>query len=240
MSGIDLFNFGALGVRVLDRNGEPWFVLADVCRVLEIKNSREVAGRLESYEKATIDTLDIAEGINGGSFDDFKTVDGSGPVTFAPQVQRITLVNESGIYSLIFRSRKPGARALKKWVTTVVLPGIRRRGWDGLDPAALDYGEPKKTLRERFTEECARLGYDTPQGFAKATGVNPQRMRLIMQLETLPRSPDMFHLLIGCGFDVSYLIWAERAAYFRAPAMMKAWAALPAERRAKILGKTED
>lgn len=90
--------------RIIDRNGEPWFVLADVCAELEIANSRDAASRLDDDEKdvVTADTL-------GGA-------------------QKMTIINESGLYSLILTSRKPEAKRFKKWVTSDVLPSIRRTG----------------------------------------------------------------------------------------------------------------
>jgi prophage antirepressor-like protein len=117
------FKFDGTVVRVIDRDGEPWFVLADVCRVLEIENSRNAAARLDDDEKGvcSVDTL-------GGS-------------------QNATIISESGLYSLILTSRKEGARRFKKWVTAEVLPSIRKTGGYGHtqpdyalilnDPAAL-------------------------------------------------------------------------------------------------------
>lgn len=93
--------------RIVDRNGEPWFVLADVCRVLEIGNPSQAASRLDEDEKATL--------IN----DEGRPGDGA---------QSFTIINESGLYSLILTSRKPSAKRFKKWVTSEVLPSIRKTG----------------------------------------------------------------------------------------------------------------
>lgn len=91
-------------VRTLEINGEPWFVLADVCNALGISNSRNIAARLEEDEKGVtlMDTL-------GGA-------------------QNITVINESGLYSVILRSDKPQAKPFRKWVTSEVLPSIRKTG----------------------------------------------------------------------------------------------------------------
>ncbi len=101
-----IFNFEFTGraVRVVERDGEPWFVAADVCAVLDIANARDAVARLDDDEKgvATTDTL-------GGA-------------------QSVTVINESGVYSLVFTSRKPEAKAFKKWVTSEVLPSIRKNG----------------------------------------------------------------------------------------------------------------
>lgn len=113
--------------RVIDRNGEPWFVLTDVCRELEIGNPSDAARRLDDDER---DALDIADPIG--------------------RRQRTNIINESGLYSLILTSRKEAARRFKKWVTAEVLPAIRKTGgyhgripafirrynenWDRIDP----------------------------------------------------------------------------------------------------------
>ncbi len=91
-------------IRVLERGDEPWFVAADVCGVLEIANSRDAIARLDEDEKdvATIDTP-------------------GGP-------QRMTVVNESGLYAVILTSRKPEAKAFKRWITHEVIPAIRKQG----------------------------------------------------------------------------------------------------------------
>ncbi|SEG13116.1 BRO-N domain-containing protein [Marinobacterium lutimaris] len=98
------FRFEGLNVRTLMIDGEPWFVAADVCEVLALRNSRDALGRLDEDEKgvATTDTL-------GGR-------------------QNLSTINESGLYSLILTSRKPEAKRFKRWVTSEVLPEIRKTG----------------------------------------------------------------------------------------------------------------
>ena len=91
--------------RILDRDGEPWFVLADVCRSLLIANPRDAATRLDDDER---DAVGIADAIG--------------------RQQSQTVINESGLYKLIFTSRTEKARAFKKWVTSVVLPKIHKTG----------------------------------------------------------------------------------------------------------------
>lgn len=99
-----LFNFDAQGIRVLGSSVTPWFVAKDVCDALGIGNSRQALTALEDDEKGVsiTDTL-------------------GGP-------QELATVNESGLYALIFRSRKPQARLFRRWVTGSVLPAIRRTG----------------------------------------------------------------------------------------------------------------
>lgn len=105
MSTVIPFDFENHAVRVLTRDGEPWFVLADVCGVLEHSNPASVARRLDEDEKIT---LNISEGNRGN------------PNT--------TIINESGLYTLILTSRKAAAKRFRKWVTAEVMPSIRRTG----------------------------------------------------------------------------------------------------------------
>lgn len=108
MADIIPFAFDDALVRVVKRNDETWFVLADVCRVLEHSNPTMAAARLDDDEK---DTLNIAEGISSG-----------------PGNPNVTIISESGLYALILTSRKPEAKGFRKWVTSEVLPSIRRTG----------------------------------------------------------------------------------------------------------------
>ena len=91
-------------VRVINRDGEPWFVAKDVCDILDLGNSRDAVSSLDADEK----DVGIAD-TPGGK-------------------QTMSLVNESGLYSLIFRSRKDEAKKFRRWVTHDVLPSIRKTG----------------------------------------------------------------------------------------------------------------
>ncbi len=106
--------FGSSVRVVTDERGEPWFVARDVCEILGLDNNRQALAGLDEDEKGvtTADTL-------GGA-------------------QTLNTVCESGLYSLILRSRKPEARAFKRWITHEVLPAIRRTGLYSGDAAGLD------------------------------------------------------------------------------------------------------
>jgi prophage antirepressor-like protein len=112
-------------VRVVMRSGAPWFVAIDVCLILGIRNSRQALSRLDDDEKGVIsnDTL-------GGK-------------------QELATVSESGMYALVLGSRKPSARQFRKWVTSEVLPTIRRTGGYG---ASAERGD-----RPRSPDELARI-----------------------------------------------------------------------------------
>ena len=103
---IQPFDFNGIQVRVLtDEHGNPWFLGADVCAILGTATNH-IREYLDADEITNIRSTDIAQ--NGGK---------------AP-----VFVSESGLYSLVLRSRKPEAREFKRWVTHEVLPSIRRHG----------------------------------------------------------------------------------------------------------------
>ena len=109
MNEVQLFNFENHEVRSLLLNNEPWFVGKDVADVLGYSNSR----------KAMADHVD----------DEDKEVITSRNVTLENIPNRgITVVNESGLYSLILSSKLPSAKKFKRWVTSEVLPALRKTG----------------------------------------------------------------------------------------------------------------
>jgi prophage antirepressor-like protein len=112
MGALAPFNFGDFPVRIEDREGALWFVLPDVCRVLEIANVADAASRLDDDERDVVGITDTMG-----------------------REQQTTIVSESGLYSLVLRSRKAEARAFKKWITAEILPAIRRTGGYGMPPA---------------------------------------------------------------------------------------------------------
>lgn len=102
MNDIQIFNFQSNEVRVVkDDNGEPWFVAKDVCSVLGIRNATQAVGQLDEDERSM-----FCIGRQGNT----------------------NIINESGLYALVIRSNKPNARKFRKWVTSEVLPSIRKHG----------------------------------------------------------------------------------------------------------------
>lgn len=121
--------FGEIRNVVVD--GIPLFVAKDICDALGISKYRDAMTRLDEDERMSIsvDTL-------GGK-------------------QSMTAVNESGLYTLVFQSRKPEARAFRKWVTGEVLPNIRKHGFY-MTPEVAMSAKNLKRLRKQMLEQMRK------------------------------------------------------------------------------------
>ncbi|XTZ16402.1 BRO-N domain-containing protein [Micromonospora echinospora] len=105
MSEIVPFDFGSQRVRVVMIDGDPWWVVNDVCAVLGIADPRTAAQRIDR------DDVGLTH-----------VIDGMG------RAQQTNVVNEPGLYELVFRSDKPAAKDFRRWVVADVLPQIRKTG----------------------------------------------------------------------------------------------------------------
>ena len=139
-TSLQVFEYEGSAVRTVERGGEPWFVAADVCRVLEIANATDAISRLDEDER----TLVSIEGASNGL--------------------PVNAVNEAGLYSLILGSRKPEAKKFKRWVTHEVIPSIRKHGVYAIDEVlqnpdvlinALQALKAEREEKERLALECA-------------------------------------------------------------------------------------
>lgn len=92
-------------IRTVTINGEPWFYAMDVGKALQISNSRDSVSRLDPDDVGTTDGIDSMG-----------------------RTQKYTVINESGLYQLVFESRAAGAKKFKRWVTSEVLPKLRKTG----------------------------------------------------------------------------------------------------------------
>jgi prophage antirepressor-like protein len=116
------FYFESHNIRVVERDGgDVWFVVKDLCDVLDIQNTTQAIESLDDDEKtiltssqfANLSTKDVREMSNRG----------------------LNIISESGLYSIIFQSRKPEAKKFRKWVTSEVLPTIRKSGYYSVNSA---------------------------------------------------------------------------------------------------------
>lgn len=148
MNNLQIFNNPEFGdIRTVKIDGEPWFVGKDIAEALGYTKARNVLAShvdIEDKKGASI------QGALGGP-------------------QKMTIINESGLYSLILSSKLPNARKFKRWVTSEVLPAIRKTGHyerPGYTPKATSVGEVVnliKITKETMKEQCA-----TPSEVAEA------------------------------------------------------------------------
>jgi anti-repressor protein len=148
---LQAFNYENYSIRTVSVNGEPYFVLKDICDVLGLTNPTSVAERLDSDEVTKFDL----GGLSGAS----------------------NVVNESGLYNVIIRSDKPEARKFRRWVTGEVLPSIRKHGVFATDELlnnpdilinALQALKQERAEREKLQQQAV---IDKPKVlFAEAVG----------------------------------------------------------------------
>lgn len=137
MSEITPFDFNGAQVRVLTIDGEPWWVASDICAVLDIANPPDAVARLDGVDVGQAD----AHNSRG-------------------QMRPTNIVNESGLYELVIRSDKPAARPFRRWVTSEVLPAIRKTGRYEIAERALTDRERAVLLARQLVaadEEAQRL-----------------------------------------------------------------------------------
>lgn len=152
-------------IRTADINGEVYFNLKDCCHILDIKNHKDVVSRLNPKGVATTDLL-----TNGGT-------------------QQANFINEANFYKLVFQSRKPEAEKFADWVTTEVLPTIRKHGMYAIDNlldnpdiaiATFEKLKEERQLRLQAQEEVAQKNQIIHELQPKATYYD-----LILQSESL-------------------------------------------------------
>lgn len=116
MSNLSLFSFEGQSIRVIMLDGEPWFVAKDLCKLLEISNPSQALTRLDEDEKCVL-SGDKVLSLN----DD-------------PDTTRLLAVSESGMYALVVTSRKKEVKPFRKWITSEVLPSLRKTGSYNVNP----------------------------------------------------------------------------------------------------------
>lgn len=131
MADLETFNFDGADVRVVVRGGAPWWVHNDVCACLGIADAPQAAERLDDDEKGWVD-LPTPRG-----------------------TQRIRVVNEPGLYSLVLRSKTSEAKRFKRWVTHEVLPAIRKTGAYSATPPQVP--SPAFALPQTYSEALRAL-----------------------------------------------------------------------------------
>jgi len=164
--------------QVIVKDGEPWFIAKDVCKYLEISNSRDAVSRLDDDEK-----------------------DGVGLTDSIGRVQKSTIISESGLFSLVMRSDKPEAKKFQKWVTKEVLPTIRKTGaYAPPDPAQSILNDIRKTNEILSTIADQRENPNPPssQDILTQVIIDPQTEKMLNQMQTKLRYK-------GINVDTNYL-----------------------------------
>lgn len=144
MQSLKTFDYDDHAVRVIEIDGQPWFVAADVCRILEIANPRDAVSRLDDDERQIINmkTVGIADGNRGNP--------------------NANIISESGLYALVFTSTKPEARVFRKWVASEVLPALRQFGhYDMPDMERPSAGIGLTQLSARERDQWLRMVRET-------------------------------------------------------------------------------
>ncbi len=138
MQKMHMFNNPEFGeVRAIDINGEAWFCLGDVCKVLDLRQG-DVVRRLED---GVVSTQPIVDKLK--------------------RTQKANFVNEDGLYDVILDSRKPSARKFRKWITSEVLPSLRKA-------AGLEAWEAFRLMDKERQKRCM----DIIHGFKEPTKIN--------------------------------------------------------------------
>lgn len=155
MNDILVFRYKSSEVRTVELNGEPWFVLKDVCAVLGISHITDTAKRMDEDEVGQTEVTDSMG-----------------------RKQSTYVINESGLYNVILRSDKPEAKPFRKWVTSEVLPSIRKTGSYTMPKLSkemqalflLDDRTQKQEARLTALENTMTVDYSQQQTLKKAVG----------------------------------------------------------------------
>lgn len=132
---VEIFNFKSSDIRIVDRDGNPWFIAKDVCNALGIQNHRKAVSELDEDEK---DGVSISDAIG--------------------RPQKTLIISESGVYFIALRSRKEEAKEFARWVRKVVLPAVFRGGYQLKD-------EDRKHLSGLLPEHTAAMEFARRHGY---------------------------------------------------------------------------
>lgn len=221
MTALIPLHFDHADVRMVMRDGEPWWVGIDVVSALGISKAHQALSSLEDYERGT-----YIVGTPSGR-------------------QEMVVINESGIYSLIFRSRKPSAVRFKRWLTCDVLPSIRKFGsypppdiapmlivdtegpWDGRE----------MTIGQRFREERLRWEAEMGMPLAKAYSMSKNIIRAIEDDMGGMKNKNRIEYLTYAGIDVLYVMTGAKTLTVGERALRNAYRMASPEERSAWLSK---
>jgi prophage antirepressor-like protein len=149
---LTIFQFDSKNIRLIFKNGEPWFIASDVAKLLEIQNARQNVAKYPDSEKGVCSIY-----TPGGE-------------------QKLTIINEPGLYRMIFQSRVSEAEKFKTWVFSEVLPSIRKTGSYTL-PKHITREDTKK-VRKDFCQSLVNHGVTKPHEFIQITYAHKDGLRI--------------------------------------------------------------
>ena len=173
-------NLGSVRTTFKEETGEVWFVLSDVCRILGLSNPSKTADGVDEEDKMTLTNSYSHSGERGGA-------------------QKLIIINESGLYGVIFKSRKPEAKVFKRWVTSEVLPSIRKNGSYFLAHGSDEIANLKKEVEdltrklEELTVEKSEIVQEYRELFEKHHHFDTKDM--VVTNEGFVMSRDLFEAL---------------------------------------------
>lgn len=193
MNDLIPLHFEAVDIRMVFRDGEPWWVLIDICRALGIQNHRNKAAALWDWQKDYVQILD-AIGRNRNTL----------------------IVNEAGAYALILDSRSPDAERFAHWLFTEVLRSIRKWGCYPPPPIALENPAAENwaetSPQERFIAECRRIAAENAVTIDKLLEhiVSKSQLRAIElgsgPIDDLLTRDKRWVQFMGIGMDLRYVL----------------------------------
>lgn len=154
-NSVQSFNFNQNQIQVINKNGEAWFIASEVAAMLGYRDSYNMTRILDNDEKGTHNVSTL-----GGN-------------------QDVSVINESGFYHAAFKSRKPEVKPFRKWVTSEVLPAIRKTG--GYQVGQKTTADDRTGLRQAVAALVGRKGID----YSTAYGMIHQRFN-VGAIEDIP------------------------------------------------------
>lgn len=178
MNNIDIWKYNDTTIRTIAVKNEIWWVLKDVCDVLELSNSRIVADRLDEDERRKFDL---------------------------PRQGETWFINESGLYNVILRSDKPQAKPFKRWVTHEVLPSIRQTGsYNTLQASVSDFDSLSRRIEVLEKEALLRRVDALEAAYKDADDFDSKSCRTVEQVPA--HIIAALNCMIGSGFTVGYML----------------------------------
>lgn len=146
---LQLFSYESNNVRVVMIDDEPWFVARDICDILGIVDTKTITDRLDTDE---VRSTPVSNETTGRTYD-------------------MSVIRESGVYTAIIRSDKPEAKVFRKWVTSEVLPALRKTGHFSISPVndmskILTFIEEQTNINRRLLEDSNQLKQFTRKGIS--------------------------------------------------------------------------